>query len=326
MGRGRGHALVTVPASIQALLAARLDRLTRDERTALGAAAVVGKEFLVGAVRDLVSEAARAGVPGDLMALVRKELIRPERSTLPGEDAFRFRHMLIRDAAYEAIPKAQRAELHERLADWLERVGGDAVLEQEEIVAYHLEQAYRLRVELGSKDDRGPELAMAAAERLAAAGSRSYARGDTVGAITLFSRAVDLLPGTDPERVRHGIELGISLAWGGQEVRAIEVLGEADDAATAIGDLGLAMHASLALTDIRSWREPRAWLELKPVAERAIEVFEPAGDDAGLAHAWYLLAWDHNIRFHFAGRRTAPSCGGSLTPRRWGTGGCGPNS
>lgn len=83
-------------------------------------------------------------------------------------------------------------------------------------------------------------------------------------------------------------------------MRAIEVLGEAAEAATAIGDLGLAMHASLPLTDIRSWRESRAWLELKPVAERAIEVFEPAGDEAGLAHAWYLLAWDHNIRFHFA--------------------------
>ena len=61
------------------------------------------------------------------MALVRKELIRPERSTLPGEDAFRFRHLLIRDSAYEAIPKARRAELHERFADWLERVAGDAV-------------------------------------------------------------------------------------------------------------------------------------------------------------------------------------------------------
>ena len=121
---------VTVPPSIQALLASRLDRLTPPERAALEAAAVVGQGFFAGAVRDLLDDDARRRVPADLMALVRKELVRPERTTLPGEDAFRFRHLLIRDAAYEAIPKVQRAEMHERFADWLERVGGDAVSEQ----------------------------------------------------------------------------------------------------------------------------------------------------------------------------------------------------
>lgn len=139
---------VSVPPSIQALLAARVDRLAPQERTVLEAAAVVGQSFFVGAVLDLVPEDAR-GVPSNLLSLVRKELIRPERSTLAGEDAFRFRHLLIRDSAYEAIRKARRPELHERLADWLERVGGDAVLEQEEIVGYHLEQAHLCRTQLG---------------------------------------------------------------------------------------------------------------------------------------------------------------------------------
>ena len=96
----------------------------------------------------------RARVPSDLLSLVRKELIRPERTTLPGEDAFRFRHLLVRDSAYDSIPKAQRAELHERFADWLERVAGDSVAEQEEIVAYHLEQAHVYRLQLGPADDR----------------------------------------------------------------------------------------------------------------------------------------------------------------------------
>ena len=84
-----------------------------------------------------------------LAALVRKELIRPDRPQLPGEDAFRFRHLLIRDAAYDALPKATRAELHERFADWLEEHGADLV-ELDEILGYHLEQAYRYRRELGS--------------------------------------------------------------------------------------------------------------------------------------------------------------------------------
>jgi tetratricopeptide (TPR) repeat protein len=116
----------------------------------------------------------------------------------------------------------------------------------------------------------------------------------------LFARAVDLLPVTDPDRVRYGIELGISLAWGGREVRALEVLADADAAAAAIGDLGLQTHAALALTEIGSWREASAWVRWRPEAERAIEVFEPAGDEAGLARAWYLLAWDLNVRCHYA--------------------------
>ena len=96
---------------------------------------------------------------------MRKELVRPDRAQLPGEDAFRFRHLLIRDAAYEALPKATRAELHERFADWLEEHGSDLV-ELDEILGYHLEQAYGYRAELGTTDGRGQELAAAAAEHL----------------------------------------------------------------------------------------------------------------------------------------------------------------
>ena len=82
--------------------------------------AVEGKVFHRGAVRELAPEPLRAQVEGQLAALVRKELIRPEPTILAGEDAFRFRHLLIRDAAYEALPKEARAELHERFAAWLE--------------------------------------------------------------------------------------------------------------------------------------------------------------------------------------------------------------
>jgi predicted ATPase len=139
---------LAIPPTIQVLLAARLDRLEADERSVIERASVEGKVFHRGSVAELSPEAARAAVPGRLMTLVRKELIRPDRATFAGEDAFRFRHLLIRDAAYEALPKDARAELHERFAAWLEEKAGERVTEYEEILGYHLEQAYRYRAEL----------------------------------------------------------------------------------------------------------------------------------------------------------------------------------
>ena len=116
---------VAVPATIQALLAARLDRLGPDEQAVLGTAAVIGKEFWWGAVADLSPEGERPSVGSRLQTLVRKGLIAAGRSTLAGEDAFRFHHILIQDASYQAIPKERRAELHARFAGWIERRAGD---------------------------------------------------------------------------------------------------------------------------------------------------------------------------------------------------------
>ena len=92
-------------------------------------------------------------VESRLTGLVRKELVRPDTAQLTGEDAYRFRHLLIRDAAYEALPKATRAELHERFADWLAEHGAELV-ELDEILGYHLEQAHRYRTELGDGERR----------------------------------------------------------------------------------------------------------------------------------------------------------------------------
>ena len=110
---------VTVPPTIHLLLAARLDRLDAEERAVIERGSVEGKVFHSGAVATLSPETARPNVRSRLLALARKELIRPDRPEFAGEDAFRFRHLLIRDAAYQAMPKEQRAELHERFADWL---------------------------------------------------------------------------------------------------------------------------------------------------------------------------------------------------------------
>ncbi len=129
--------------------------MTDDERRAIECAAVIGKEFYAGAVRDLLPEHLRDDAPDLIRSLIRKELVRTDRSMVPGEEAFRFRHILIRDAAYQAIPKERRADLHEGFAAWIGRVGGERAEEQDEIVGYHLEQAFRYREALGPLDDAG---------------------------------------------------------------------------------------------------------------------------------------------------------------------------
>ena len=163
---------VTVPSTIQALLAARLDQLPASERAALERGSVEGQVFHGSAVAALAPD--DPDVPSRLLGLVRKELVRPSVGTLPGDDAFRFRHLLIRDAAYDSLPKAARAELHESFADWLERRVPDLV-ELDEILGYHLEQAARYRAELGaaSADARDGAAARARRRRIA----RRRARG-----------------------------------------------------------------------------------------------------------------------------------------------------
>ena len=177
---------VTVPATIQALISARLDQLPTAERAALERGAVEGQVFHRGAVAALAPE--DPDVTSNLMGLVRKELVRPSTATLPDDDAFRFRHLLIRDAAYDALPKATRADLHARFAAWIgQRV--PELVELDEILGYHLEQAAAYRAELGTPD---PALAAAAAARLFAAGRRAVDRDDARAGLRLLERAMAL--------------------------------------------------------------------------------------------------------------------------------------
>ena len=118
------------------------------------------------AVRELVPASLLPVVDQSLTALVRKDVIRPDRSAFPDDDAFRFRHMLIRDAAYRSLPKESRAELHERFAAWLEQVAESRMHELEEIVGYHLEQAHRCLAELGPLDADAEALANRGSKRL----------------------------------------------------------------------------------------------------------------------------------------------------------------
>jgi predicted ATPase len=102
---------------------------------------VIGQEFWWSAVTALCPPEDRAAVPGRLLALLRTKLIRPDREAPAGEDGLRFGHILVRDTVYDSIPKGRRAELHERLARWMEERASPGV---EPIHGYHLEQAFRL--------------------------------------------------------------------------------------------------------------------------------------------------------------------------------------
>ncbi|MGY1717260.1 ATP-binding protein [Geodermatophilus sp. SYSU D01106] len=183
-----------IPPTISALLAARLDRLAEQERAVIERASVVGKTFYRTAVAELSSSDLRPGVAASLMALVRKELIRPDRSGFFGDDGFRFRHLLIRDAAYDAMPRRERAELHERLAGWLEAASGGRLAQFEEILGHHLEQAYRQLSGLGVADEHVAALAGRATRHLAAAGRRALALSDVPAAVALLERAAAIAP------------------------------------------------------------------------------------------------------------------------------------
>jgi class 3 adenylate cyclase len=182
---------VDVPPTIRALLQARLDTLNDGELTVIQRGAVEGQVFHRGAIAALAPSAPVVDVPQQLVALVRKELVRPDAALIAGDDAFRFRHLLIRDAAYEGLPKSVRAELHARFAEWLD--ANATLVEQDEIVGYHLEQAARFTSELDAADPTGEELARRAAERLGAAGIEAFEREDLHATRSLLTRALGLV-------------------------------------------------------------------------------------------------------------------------------------
>ena len=274
-----------LPPTIHALLAARLDGLRADERDVLERASVVGQEFEWEALAVLSADGSRP--PGALLStLVRKELIVPHEAI--GDD-FRFRHVLIRDAAYERIPKERRAELHERFADWLEPRGP----EFEEIVGYHLEQAYRSVEVLGPIGERGRALAGRAAEHLAATGLRAERRGDARAAASLLERAAALLLSEDPRRLALLPTIGRTLREQGEQSRADVILTEAVELARTSGQRAVEADAALSLTELRFNRTSETGVtreEMVRETEAAIGVFEELGYKQGLARALCLKA------------------------------------
>jgi class 3 adenylate cyclase/tetratricopeptide (TPR) repeat protein len=301
-----------IPATIQVLLAARLEQLPSGERAVLERASVVGKGFSWAAVAALFPEPEHAWLGSDLASLVRRDMLRPDRSDPAGEDGFQFRHDLIRDAAYQALPKQDRAELHERLASWLQHTAGEWMREQQELVGYHLEQAYRNRAELGPPDDHARTLAHAAAQQLGAAGQRALARDDGPGAANLLRRAVSLPASADPVRLQLLPDLGVALMDVNELEQADTVLGEAATAASASGEEQLAWRVSLDHSWLRFMSDPgheSADLARRE-AERAITRLTQLDDALGLAKAWLLLVQVHSQGCRYAA--TAEAAGQAM--------------
>ena len=317
LARESKHEQIVVPPTIQALLAAapRSARPCRAKR----ARARVGRGEGLSSRRSPGSRPrGRPRVTRDSLSLVRKELIRPERSQLPADDAFRFRHLLIRDAAYDALPKAARAELHERFANWLEERGGDLV-ELDEILGHHLEQATRYKQELGQSD---PELAERAGQRLAAAGRRALWRGDRPAGIRLLERALAL---SRPSRLDIELELDLARAYvrldppRGTEIAeavARKAAAEGDARGEALAQVTAAFSQLMYAPDVD---------DVESRARAALDVVE-ADDHFGLTVIWEALGLSRAsaVTWRSGHRRAsvrsvihAPPASGSATSPEW---------
>jgi class 3 adenylate cyclase/tetratricopeptide (TPR) repeat protein len=188
-----GTSAKRIPDTLQAMIAARIDRLPRIEKQLLQRAAVIGRIFWEGAVADLLPDVDDLEPVLDNL-LLRDFVTRESRSSISGEHAYRFKHVLIRDVAYAGLAKASRAELHQQVADWLTAIAGEELVE---IRAYHLDQAATLLEELDGATP--PDLVARAAAALEKAGRRALAREANNSARRLLVRAVELEP-TLPRR------------------------------------------------------------------------------------------------------------------------------
>jgi class 3 adenylate cyclase/tetratricopeptide (TPR) repeat protein len=292
-----GDAATAIPPTIQAVLTARIDRLSRGEREVLEQASIEGRTFHRGPLIDALEREQWSQLDEDLAALARRNLIRLSSADLEGERAFRFGHILIRDAIYALIPKQRRAELHEQHARWLERRGDQVQGEHEEVAGYHLERAfgYHVEVEPAATITRR-ELAATGGRHLAAAGRTALARDDLPAAIRLLERAMALLPEDDLERGAIAPELGTALTEAGRLDDAERALDTAVEQAAARGDAIAEAHAVV----VRLLG--RLMVDTEPSAEEVRDRFdalratlERGGNDLALDRLWRLRALVHWI-------------------------------
>ena len=281
------------PASIQALLAARIDALPPSERAVVDRAAVEGRGFHRSALAELLPAATRGRLDTALEGLTRRQLIRPGAGELPGEAGYRFVHILVRDVVYELLPKASRAELHERYASWLDERAGPRYAE---LVGYHLEQAHRWHSELRpSATDERRALATAAAERLTAAGNAALQRGDLPAGVNLLERTAALLPPDDAARALLLPELALALVQLGRLPEADRLLTEAVRIARAAGDERAEAHARTAQFFALVHMEPDAApAALSARFDALSRTFTAGADDLGLSRlhrAQALVHW-----------------------------------
>jgi DNA-binding SARP family transcriptional activator len=270
-----GGEIDAVPPSLEALIAARLDLLEPEEQALLQRAAVIGRTFERAVLPELDGAVER------LAGLEEKGLVQPAFG-----GGYRFHHVLVRQVAYATLPKGERAELHERLADLL--ADRDA---PDELVGYHLEQAHRLGAELQPLDRRLRRLGADAGERLGVAGVEAWKRSDSPAAVNLLTRACAMLPQRDSFRLRLLCHLGSALHVRGALSDAEEVLESAVETSVAAGDRPQEARARLELAYLRLSSDPEGRAgEVIELAETAIPLFEALADGQGAGRAWRLLA------------------------------------
>lgn len=281
---------ITIPPTIQALLSARLDRLGPIDRVVVERAAVIGQVFFRGAVEDLSPDEVRRHTGESLRNLTHRELVAPHESTFAGQEAYRFMHILIREAAYHGLLKRTRADLHVRFIDWLERVASDRVLEFEEIRGYHLEQAFFTLQQLAPNDDQVWQIGVRGSGYLSSAGRRALARGDIPAAANLLQRAATLLPPGHAERPRLRLDAAEALTEQGGFDEAGAMLHAAIDEAHELSDRVLEATAQIQELELLYTVDPEA-VEPTIVAgvEEHLPELEALEAHDGLARAWRLI-------------------------------------
>jgi class 3 adenylate cyclase/tetratricopeptide (TPR) repeat protein len=277
-----------IPPTIDALLSARVDRLEPADRVTLGRASVIGEIFSLGAIRDLAPAAERDEVPERIERLVRREMIRPE-SVDATEARFRFHHALLRDAAYRMLPKESRAELHERFADQLE--GRRELPDLDGIAGFHLEQAHRLRSELGADDHRSRALATRAVAHFSASAAIARYRGDGSAAADLYARADRLRERDDPARPRDLVAAGWASIDADRMTDAARLFELAREVAQNLGNESAAGSAELSMLFLRMSTDPEGATDaLRNAIEDTLPRLAHLELDGDLALAYYLRA------------------------------------
>jgi class 3 adenylate cyclase/tetratricopeptide (TPR) repeat protein len=292
---------LAIPETLESVLAERLDHLPASERDAAERAAVEGEVFHLGALFELTQANARADLPVAIDGLLEKELIRETDTNIPGEKAYCFRHVLIRDAAYAASAKRLRAELHEQLAGWLDGIAATRQAELEAVVGYHLEQCYRLRSQLSPANVELTALATRAAARLRGAGDRAESLGDIGAAANLYERAARLIPPEHTVRVRLLPDLARALHETGDIGRAREIVAEARILARRTNEERTAARASVTDIALSLQDTHRTARELLEELEAVLPTLEAMGDAFGLALAWNTMALVWFMRLSRAG-------------------------
>ena len=283
-----------LPASVRALLVARIDRLGPAERDLLRCAAIVGTEFPLAALTALVPERAHPFLDRHLRSLVDRELVCAAVSSFLDGPTFAFRHVLIQLAAYRSMTRRDRAELHERFADWLEDHAARERPEVEEVIGHHLEQAWDQRRSIGLDDRHSQGLAERAGERLATAGLRAYAHLDVSAAANLLSRAKELLPSRHPRRydaLRRLPEIHQML---GQHAEADAVLAERLERAEDHADRERIRLEQLRI-QLFTGPDPTSLDSIQHTAGQALNAFADGEQDALASLAAYVL-WMVHIR------------------------------